>query len=66
MAGAHPQAVVYRPLAASLRLGAPITLVYRETDCEGPCGTFIALVRELAQRYRTAAHSNGTKKRVRR
>jgi DNA-binding transcriptional LysR family regulator len=66
MVGAHPQAVVYRPLAASLRLGAPITLVYRETDCEGPCGTFIALVRELAQRYRTAAHSNGTKKRVRR
>ena len=49
--GAHPQAVVYRAFAPAVRLGAPLTLVYREAGDEGPVGTFIALARELAQRH---------------
>jgi len=56
MMGTHPQAVVYRPLADAVKLGAPLTLVYRRDDCAGPVGTFIGLVRSLAaQRARRAA-----------
>lgn len=50
MKGAHNQAIIYRPLA-DLKLGAPLTLVYREADCDGPTGTFIALARELARNH---------------
>jgi DNA-binding transcriptional LysR family regulator len=50
MRGAHNQAIVYRSLA-DLKLGAPITLAYREADCDGPTGTFIALARELARNH---------------
>jgi DNA-binding transcriptional LysR family regulator len=50
MKGAHNQAIVYRALA-DFKLGAPITLVYREADCDGPTGTFIALARELARNH---------------
>ena len=52
MQGAHPHAIAYRPLADSVKLGAPITFVYRLADCEGPMGTFMSLVREIAVQYR--------------
>jgi DNA-binding transcriptional LysR family regulator len=52
MQGAHPHAVVYRPLAPSVRLDAPLTLAYRAADCTGPTATFVALVRGIA-----AAHA---------
>jgi len=48
MAGLHPHAVVYRPLAESARLDAPLTLVYRAGDCAGPTASFIALARRTA------------------
>lgn len=51
MKGAHNQAIVYRPLAEAANLGAPITLVYREADCDGPTGTFVALAREIARHH---------------
>ncbi|MDB5931007.1 MAG: LysR family transcriptional regulator [Polaromonas sp.] len=51
MKGVHPHAITYRPLAASIKLGAPITFVYRQADCEGPMGTFMSLVRETAVQY---------------
>lgn len=58
MMGAHPQAVVYRPLADAVKLSAPLTLVYRRDDCAGPVATFIELVRSLAQaEARTQARS---------
>jgi DNA-binding transcriptional LysR family regulator len=60
MQGAHPHAIVYRPLAASARLDAPLTLAYREADCTGPTATFVALVREIA-----AAHGGRPLKRRR-
>ncbi|WP_395703309.1 LysR family transcriptional regulator [Aquabacterium sp.] len=50
MQGAHAQAVVYRPLAEGGRLDAPLTLVYREDDCEGPAAHFTSLARRLAKR----------------
>lgn len=52
MQGVHSHAVVYRPLAASAKLGAPLTLAYRAADCQGPTAVFIALLRELAAQYR--------------
>lgn len=49
MQGAHPHAVVYRPLARSVGLDVPLTLVYREDDCDGVTATFVALARRLAR-----------------
>jgi DNA-binding transcriptional LysR family regulator len=49
--GSHRQAVVYRSLDPSLDLWAPLTLVYRAHDCEGPLGTVIALAKKLAKRH---------------
>ena len=48
MQGAHPQAIVYRPLAPAVRLDAPLTLAYRAADCSGATATFVALVKSLA------------------
>jgi len=48
MRGAHPGAVVYRPLEDAASLRSPLTLVYRAADCGGPTGIFIDMVRELA------------------
>jgi DNA-binding transcriptional LysR family regulator len=48
MCGQHAGAVVYRPLAASVRLDAPLTLVTREADPS-------PLTRLLAERLRTLA-----------
>lgn len=53
MQGAHPQAVVYRPLAAASRLDAPLTLAYRAADCTGPTATFVQLVRDIAAQHAT-------------
>ena len=54
MQGAHPHAIVYRPLARPARLDAPLTLAYRPLDGNGPAATFVALVRELATLRRRA------------
>jgi DNA-binding transcriptional LysR family regulator len=61
MQGAHRNAVVYRPLAPSARLDAPLTLAYRGADCVGPVATFVALVREIAaaDRQRAKRRSGG-------
>lgn len=48
MQGAHPHAIVYRPLARAVRLDAPLTLAYRKADCTGSTATFVELVREIA------------------
>ncbi|MDB5849120.1 MAG: LysR family transcriptional regulator [Rhodoferax sp.] len=48
MQGAHPQAIVYRPLAAAAQLDAPLTLAYRAAECTGATATFVTLVREIA------------------
>ena len=53
MRGAHPEAVVYCPLADGVRLDAPLTLAWRESAGTGPVGTFVALTRELAQAQAT-------------
>jgi DNA-binding transcriptional LysR family regulator len=50
--GAHAHAIVYRPLADAGKLRAPLTLVYRKADCDGPTATFIALARHVAAGYR--------------
>lgn len=50
MQGVHAQAVVYRPLAEGGRLDAPLTLVTREADCEGPALHFAELARRLARK----------------
>lgn len=52
MRGTHAHAVVYRSLAASARLDAPLTLAYRTADCMGPTATFVNLVREIAPQHR--------------
>lgn len=52
MHGVHRQAIVYRPLAASMELGAPITLAYLGADLQGPLATFVGLVREVAEHHR--------------
>jgi len=51
MQGAHAHAIVYRPLADPVKLSAPLTLVYRKDDCDGPTGTFIKLARKIAAGY---------------
>lgn len=48
MRGAHPDAVVYCPLADGVRLDAPLTLVWRAADALPAVATFVALARELA------------------
>ena len=46
MQGAHPEAIVYCPLADGVRLDAPLTLVWRDPAAAGPVSTFVALARE--------------------
>jgi DNA-binding transcriptional LysR family regulator len=48
MRGAHPDAVVYCPLADGVRLDAPLTLAWREADPLPAVATFVALARTLA------------------
>jgi DNA-binding transcriptional LysR family regulator len=52
MQGAHPHAIVYRELAASDVLTAPLTLVYRSADRDGATPTFAALLRQIAKRWK--------------
>ena len=47
MKGVHSRAVVYRPLARSVRLNAPLTLAYRAADEVGATATFVELVTTL-------------------
>ncbi|MBT9486274.1 MAG: LysR family transcriptional regulator [Rubrivivax sp.] len=49
MRGAHPDAIVYCPLADGVRLDAPLTLVWRDNTAVGPVATFVALARTMAQ-----------------
>ena len=51
MQGAHPHAVVYRPLSAPAELSAPLTLAFRGDECVGPTATFVTLVRALASSH---------------
>ncbi len=48
MQGTHHHAIVYRPLARSVKLGAPLTLAYRKSDCHGPTAAFVELVTKIA------------------
>lgn len=51
MCGHHAGAVVYRPLAASVRLDAPLTLVTREADLSPLTGLFVERLRKLARQW---------------
>jgi len=53
MQGVHSRAVVYRPLARSVRLNAPLTLVYRAADHIGAIATFVELATTLAAEMST-------------
>ena len=66
MQGAHPQAIVYLPLAAAAKLDAPLTLAYRAADCTGPTATFVGLVHEIALGHADTAkgRARGTKARA--
>lgn len=57
MAGLHPEAVVYRPLAEGARLDAPLTLVHRDGEDDGPLGAFVALATDSARRPATRARA---------
>ena len=59
MQGAHPQAIVYRPLRRDVRLDAPITLVYREGEGNPSVATFVSLARSIARRWNSAASARG-------
>jgi DNA-binding transcriptional LysR family regulator len=48
MRGAHPDSIVYLPFAERGTLAAPLTLVYRESDCVGTTATFVALARRIS------------------
>jgi DNA-binding transcriptional LysR family regulator len=52
MRGVHAGAVVYRRLASSPPLRAPLTMVFRAGDCAGPTATFMNVAREVARRHR--------------
>lgn len=49
MRGAHPDAVVYCPLADGARLDAPLTLAWRAAESLPAVATFVALARALAR-----------------
>jgi len=51
MSGVHAHSIVYRPLDRSAALAAPLTLVYRTSDQQGPMANFIALARQIALPY---------------
>ncbi|MET4576359.1 LysR family transcriptional regulator [Ottowia thiooxydans] len=50
--GSHQDAVVYRSFEASVNLSAPLTLVHRAQDGDGPLGSFIALAKRLSLQHR--------------
>jgi len=51
MSGVHAHSIVYRPLDKSAALAAPLTLVYRTSDQQGPLANFIALAQQIARTY---------------
>lgn len=51
MQGVHSAAIVYIPLREADQIDAPLTLVWRKNDANGPTETFIALLRGFAQIY---------------
>lgn len=50
MRGLHAHAVVYLPLADGTPLDAPLTLVYRTQDANGPVAHFLKMARDTARR----------------
>jgi DNA-binding transcriptional LysR family regulator len=52
MQGAHPHAIVYRPLHRDVQLGAPLTLAFRSADCAGITATFVELLRAVSAPWR--------------
>jgi len=44
----HPHAVAYRPLAKSVHLNGPLTLVYRAADCTGATALFVEIATTTA------------------
>ena len=50
MRGVHPEAVEYRALEGAQSLDAPLTLVFREGEFQGPLKSFIELVRAAARK----------------
>jgi DNA-binding transcriptional LysR family regulator len=49
MRGTHAAAIEYRELRGAKSLDAPLTLVYREQACTGPCRSFVELVAAAAK-----------------
>lgn len=54
MRGVHAKSVVYRPLAKSAGLDAPLTLVYRDADLSGATQSFLNLARQIAGEHAAA------------
>jgi DNA-binding transcriptional LysR family regulator len=50
MRGVHPEAVEYRALEGAHSLDAPLTLVFREAEFQGPLKSFVELVRAAARK----------------
>jgi len=50
MRGVHPEAVEYRALEGGQILDAPLTLVFREAEFQGPLKSFVELVRTFARK----------------
>ncbi|MBC5764978.1 LysR family transcriptional regulator [Ramlibacter albus] len=50
MQGMHPAAIEYRELRGTKSLDAPLTLVYRESECTGALKSFVQLARAAAAR----------------
>lgn len=52
MQGAHPRALAFRPFVSSVKLDAPLTLVYRDGEEAGPTMRFVELARTMAAQWR--------------
>ena len=52
MQGAQPHALAFRPFVSSVKLDAPLTLVYREGEESGPTARFVELARSMAAQWR--------------
>lgn len=51
MRGVHAHSIVYRPLSEDVGLQAPLTLVYRTADQQGPMASFLSLARQIASEH---------------
>lgn len=52
MQGAHPHALAFRPFVNSVKLDAPLTLVYLEREETGTTARFVELARSMAAHWR--------------